>query len=122
LVHLMGGDIWAESEFGKGSTFHFSLLLGIAQTMQDNGETRMDSEQPVPESASQTPRMIENANDIRILLAEDNAVNQKLATRLLNKHGFDVVVVGTGQQALDALAAERFDLVLMDVQMPELDG
>ncbi len=122
LVHLMGGDIWAESEFGKGSTFHFSLLLGIAQTMQVNGETRMDSEQPMPKTASQAPRMIENANDIRILLAEDNAVNQKLATRLLNKHGFDVVVVGTGQQALDALAAERFDLVLMDVQMPELDG
>jgi two-component system, sensor histidine kinase and response regulator len=59
---------------------------------------------------------------LRILLAEDNAVNQKLAVRLLQKKGHSVVVVGTGVEALRALGKENFDLVLMDVQMPEMDG
>jgi CheY-like chemotaxis protein len=59
---------------------------------------------------------------LRILLAEDNLVNQKLAVRLLEKQGHTVVVVGDGQAALAALAQQAFDLVLMDVQMPVLDG
>jgi PAS domain S-box-containing protein len=59
---------------------------------------------------------------LRVLLAEDNAVNQRLATRLLEKRGHRVVVASNGRQALDALEKESFDLVLMDVQMPEMDG
>jgi two-component system sensor histidine kinase/response regulator len=62
------------------------------------------------------------AKSLQILLAEDNAVNQKLATRLLEKRGHQVVVVGNGRQALDAIEKRSFDLVLMDVQMPEMDG
>jgi two-component system, sensor histidine kinase and response regulator len=58
----------------------------------------------------------------RILLAEDNLVNQRLAVRMLEKMGHHVVVVQTGEEALDALQDEKFDLVLMDVQMPEMDG
>jgi two-component system, sensor histidine kinase and response regulator len=58
----------------------------------------------------------------RILLAEDNLVNQKLALRLLEKRGFDVTVVGDGRAALVALEANTFDAILMDVQMPEMDG
>jgi CheY-like chemotaxis protein len=58
----------------------------------------------------------------RILLAEDNAVNQTLAVRMLEKRGHQVAVVGTGKAALAALAQHSFDLILMDVQMPELDG
>ena len=57
-----------------------------------------------------------------ILLAEDNIVNQKLATRLLEKRGHKVMVVGNGREALAALSHKSYDLVLMDVQMPELDG
>jgi CheY-like chemotaxis protein len=60
--------------------------------------------------------------NLRILVAEDNLVNQKLATRLLEKAGHMVVVAANGRRALDALASENFDLVLMDVQMPEMDG
>ena len=59
---------------------------------------------------------------IRILLAEDNPVNQKLAVRLLEKRGHSVVVATNGLEALEALEHERFDLVLMDVQMPEMSG
>jgi CheY-like chemotaxis protein len=59
---------------------------------------------------------------LRILLAEDNAVNQKLAARLLEKRGHAVTVAGTGRTALESLEKQPFDLVLMDVQMPEMDG
>lgn len=59
---------------------------------------------------------------VHILLAEDNPVNQKLATILLRKRGYQVTVVDNGQQALDAIAATEFDLVLMDVQMPDMSG
>ena len=59
---------------------------------------------------------------LSILLAEDNPVNQKLASRLLNKHGHVVVVAGNGIEALAAMERQRFDLVLMDIQMPEMGG
>ena len=59
---------------------------------------------------------------LRVLLAEDNLVNQKVVTRLLEKRGHRVMVAGNGREALDALGRENFDLVLMDVQMPEMDG
>jgi CheY-like chemotaxis protein len=59
---------------------------------------------------------------LRVLLAEDNAVNQRLAVRLLEKRGHRVAVAGNGREALEALEKEKFDLVFMDVQMPEMDG
>jgi CheY-like chemotaxis protein len=64
----------------------------------------------------------ESRKSLRILVVEDNLVNQRLATRLLEKRGHHVAVAGNGQQALVALEKERFDLVLMDMQMPEMDG
>jgi CheY-like chemotaxis protein len=64
----------------------------------------------------------EDGRPLRILLAEDNLVNQKLASRLLEKHGHNVVIAANGRQALQRLGNEEFDLVLMDVQMPEMDG
>lgn len=69
------------------------------------------------------PRRIEpGQRSVRVLLTDDNPVNQKLAVRLLEKRGHEVVVAGNGREALDALAAQSFDVVLMDVQMPEMDG
>jgi two-component system sensor histidine kinase/response regulator len=64
----------------------------------------------------------EPSASLRILIAEDNLVNQRLATRLLEKRGHSVTVAGNGREALAALEGENFDLVLMDVQMPEMDG
>lgn len=60
--------------------------------------------------------------DLKILLAEDNAVNRNLAVRLLQKQGHNVTAVGNGREALSALERQSFDLILMDVQMPEMDG
>jgi len=75
---------------------------------------------PVRTAAMQAP--LGERHPLRILLAEDNAVNQKLALRLLQQQGYAATVAGDGQQAIDALANAEFDAVLMDVQMPELDG
>jgi two-component system, sensor histidine kinase and response regulator len=76
------------------------------------------------EPASETPVVVPetSARRLKVLLAEDNAVNQKLAVRLLEKYGHTVTVAGNGREALAALEREPFDVVLMDVQMPELDG
>jgi len=64
----------------------------------------------------------EGQPSLRVLLAEDNAVNQKLACRLMEKRGHSVVVAGTGRAVLEALENQEFDLILMDVQMPDMDG
>jgi PAS domain S-box-containing protein len=75
-----------------------------------------------PAGTKPSEPLLANHGTLRILLAEDNAVNQRLALKLLEKRGHNVVVVSNGKEALAAYAAEKFDLILMDVQMPEMDG
>jgi len=75
---------------------------------------------PAPSAAADTP--LGERQPLRLLLAEDNAVNQKLTLRLLSQQGYQAAVANDGQQAIDAVARDEFDVVLMDVQMPELDG
>src|SRR5262249_22409316 len=74
------------------------------------------------ESAAKAAPAAPRRRPLRVLLAEDNAVNQKLAVRLLEKEGHDITVVGNGREAAAAVQTKRFDVVLMDVQMPEMDG
>jgi PAS domain S-box-containing protein len=111
IIQVMGGNIWVESDMGKGSTFHFTAVL---ETTNCASLKPMDSV-----VGEQSPAL---SRELKILLAEDNLINQKLAVRLLEKLGHHVVLAVTGVQALSKLKEQSFDLVLMDVQMPEMDG
>ena len=75
-----------------------------------------------PVAADRAARSVPPVRALRILVAEDNAVNQQLVTRILERRGHSVAVAVHGRQAVEAAAAARFDVVLMDVQMPEMDG
>jgi signal transduction histidine kinase/CheY-like chemotaxis protein len=118
LVEMMGGTIGAESRRGKGSTFWFEVpLLPVENDAQPAPPTS-------PPDAAQERHALERAagDAPLVLVAEDNPVNQLLAVRLLEQAGYRVDVVDDGRKALDAVADTRYAAVLMDCQMPELDG
>jgi signal transduction histidine kinase/DNA-binding response OmpR family regulator len=112
LVEHMGGSINVVSEIGQGAMFHFDILLPVAQA---------------PPVAVSLPGGISTLRPmakrrLRILLAEDNATNQLVAVTRLEMMGHRVDAIASGQEAIDAVQSVPYDLVLMDVMMPEMDG
>src|SRR5262249_41519603 len=110
LVELMKGKIWIESDEGAGSTFYFTALFEA-----------VDDSHAVPLAVTGS-KDADHIPSLQILLAEDNPINQKVATQLLEKKGHRVEVAGTGLEAVTAASRRRFDLILMDIQMPIMGG
>ncbi len=121
LVQSMDGEIGVDSEEGRGSTFYFTVSLRLPMD-RPRTATTLDAAPVVLSAGSGDKADGHTTRSLRILLAEDSPANQKLALGLLRKRGHHVVVVNTGKQACEAFVAGPFDLILMDVQMPEMDG
>jgi CheY-like chemotaxis protein len=113
LVELMGGTIGAESEPGRGSTFWLELDLG--PPVAHDGE-------PAPPREVKAPAVRLGPTAPLVLVAEDSPVNQIVAVRALERCGCRTHVVGDGRDALEALSTQHYDAVLMDCQMPNMDG
>jgi signal transduction histidine kinase/ActR/RegA family two-component response regulator len=111
LTELMNGRIWLESETNKGSQFHIIFSAPLAKTTE---KTQLSTTEQVTS--------IESLVGLRLLLVEDNPVNRLLATKLLEKLGITPDIAVNGQEAVDKVKQEAFDVILMDMQMPVMDG
>ena len=113
LVQQMRGKIWVESKVGEGTAFHFTAWFGVGP----------DSSLHEAPALIETPAEIPGAGPgLRILLAEDNAINRALATGILTKRVHSLVHAVNGREAVELACAGTFDLIFMDVQIPEMDG
>ncbi len=110
LIELQGGSISVQSTYGLGSIFTFTFHVGTSSKSTNTDLT--DQKQNIKNSL----------NGVLVLLVEDNIINQKVATFTLENWGANVTVVDRGQKAISALTLRNFDLILMDIQMPEMDG
>jgi signal transduction histidine kinase/CheY-like chemotaxis protein len=109
IARMMGGDVRMESETGKGSAFSFTFAAQVVEARRSPSETMP------AESGS-------GLQGVRALVVDDNPVNRKVVSLLLRRHGVETFDAGDGAAALSRLEAERFDLVLLDIHMPVMDG
>jgi PAS domain S-box-containing protein len=114
LVEMMNGTIWVESETGSGTTFHFTIK--VEKTLREP----IDINRPGSKSNAPLHRNLDH--HLSILLAEDNLVNQMVTQRMLSKLGCRADIASNGIEVLRALERQSYDIVIMDVLMPEMDG
>jgi signal transduction histidine kinase len=112
LAELMDGEVGLESKKGEGSSFHFTVPLEKVPT-----EKKTD-----PDNQNEEKGLESIDKSLRILVAEDNKVNQMVTTKMLESEGFTVDIVETGTEAVEQNEVNTYDLILMDIQMPEMDG
>jgi PAS domain S-box-containing protein len=127
FTNLMEGDISVKSNEGKGSQFNFSVVVNkqsvnINQSQEPVNSIVNTGIESVQSSVMEIKKNYEKRKKYRILLAEDNLINQKVAIRMLNSAGYQVDAVMNGEQAIRVYAQKSYDLILMDIQMPEVDG
>lgn len=116
LVELMGGSIYVTSEEGRGSVFSFFV------TTKADGLSQLNQEEEKNSTAFTFDKSLGTVFPLKILVAEDNMINQTVIEGILAKMGFDISLADNGQEVLDALEDQFFDLIFMDIQMPEMDG
>lgn len=118
LVELQGGQIQVESEYGKGSTFSFFIPFAKTSNKQENPTNEKQNNKLNQEA----PKILAEMKPVKVLLAEDNKINQLFASTILRKNNCKVSIAESGQQAIDLLKESEFQIILMDLHMPEMDG
>jgi CheY-like chemotaxis protein len=117
LVSLMGGEIWLKSVPGRGSAFHFTARFEVAPDSSacsgEGGSNRKWEETASPQKLP---------SRLKILVVEDNVVNQRLMEKIFLRYGVAVTIAGNGEEALSATRSGSYDLILMDMHMPIMDG